>query len=72
MHSAVASASMHQPNQYALLLLTHIGDPALHDIEMFMGFRPPAVLREHPRLERSVLAAVNIPPGQQGLTELRR
>ena len=39
---------------------------------MFMGFGPPAVLGEHPRLERRVLSAMNLPPGQQGLTELRR
>lgn len=38
---------------------------------MFMGFGPPAVLGEHPGLQGRVLAAMSLPPGQQGLTELR-
>ena len=50
----------------------HLGDPDAVGIKVLGRFRPPPVLGEHPRLQGWVLTAMNLPPGQQGLTELRR
>ncbi|QNI53867.1 CobW-like pseudocobalamin biosynthesis protein [Synechococcus sp. BIOS-E4-1] len=60
------------PEESLVKLESRLGDPAVQDIKMLVGFRPPAVLGEHPRLERRVLPTMNCPPGQQGLTELSR
>ena len=49
----------------------HLSDPALPDIKLLVGLRPPSILGEHPGLQGWVLAAMNLPPSQQSPPKFR-
>ena len=53
-------------------VLRHLGDQNAVGVEQIIRIWPEAVGLEHPRLQRRVLAAMHLPPGQQRLAEFRR